>query len=115
MMGHQNVFVAPNTGPQLMARVGFGGGATRGQVFLNATPGRRGFGHTAFFPQGAFASPVALFGSAYPNDSFYDYDRATLVQRLRELELERAGLQARWRVLEDEARRAGASPGWLRP
>jgi hypothetical protein len=115
MSGNQNIFVAPNNGPQLTARVGFGGGATRGQVFLNTTPGRRGFGHSGFFPQGVFASPVTLFGSAYPNDSFYDYDRATLVQRLREMELERAGLQARWRVLEDEARRAGAQPGWLRP
>ncbi|HEV7859184.1 MAG TPA: hypothetical protein VGO91_11250 [Pyrinomonadaceae bacterium] len=115
MMGNRNIFVAPNTGPQLTARVGFGGGATRGQVFLNTTPLRRGFGHQGFFPQSGFASPVALFGSAYPNDAFYDYDRSALVQRLRELELERAGLQARWRVLEDEARRAGASPGWLRP
>ena len=115
MSGNQNVFVAPNNGPQLTARAGFGGGATRGQVFLNTTPGRRGFGQTAFFRRGVFTSPVTLFGSAYPNESFYDYDRATLVQRLRELELERAGLQARWRVLEDEARRAGAQPGWLRP
>jgi hypothetical protein len=115
MIGNQGVFVAPNTGPQLTARVGFGGGATRGQVFLNTTPRRHGFGQAAFSTRGVFASPVTLFGSAYPDDSFYEYDRATLVQRLRELELQRAGLQARWRVLEDEARRAGASPGWLRP
>jgi hypothetical protein len=26
----------------------------------------------------------------------------------------RAGLQARWRELEQEARRRGAYPGWLR-
>jgi hypothetical protein len=113
--GNGSIFVSPINGPQLTARVGFGGGATRGQVFLNTTPGRRGFGRTTFFPRAVFSSPATLFGAAYPNDSSDDYDRATLVQRLRELELERAGLQARWRVLEDEARRAGAQPGWLRP
>jgi hypothetical protein len=58
---------------------------------------------------------VPLLGSTYADNSFYDDDRETLTRRLRELELERAGLQARWRLLEDEARRAGASPGWLRP
>jgi hypothetical protein len=112
--GNRSIFVAPDAGPQLTARVGFGGGATRGHVFLNTTRGR-GFGHPSVFPRGIFASPATLLNSAYPDDSFYEYDRATLVQQLRELELERAGLQARWRVLEDEARRAGALPGWLRP
>jgi hypothetical protein len=113
--GNGSIFVAPNTGPQLTARVGFSGGTTRGQVFLNTTPQRRGFGQTPFSPRGVFASPSTFYGPAYMNDSFYDNDRATLVQQLRELELERAGLQARWRLLEDEARRAGAQPGWLRP
>jgi hypothetical protein len=114
-IGHQSVFVAPNIGPQLTARVGFGGGSTRGQVLLNTTPLRRGFGHPTVFPRGLYASPATLLGSTYTDESVYEYDRATLVQRLRELELERAGLQARWRILEDEARRAGALPGWLRP
>jgi hypothetical protein len=114
-LGNQGVFVAPNNGPQLTARVGFGGGATRGQVFLNTFPGRRGFGHPSVFPRGLYASPSPFFGATYADNSFYDFDRATLVQQLRELELERAGLQARWRALEDEARRAGALPGWLRP
>jgi hypothetical protein len=113
--GNRGVFVAPNTGPQLTARVGFGGGATRGQVFLNTFPGRRGFGHPSVFPRGLYASPAPFLGATYADNSFYDDDRATLVQQLRQLELERAGLEARWRVLEDEARRAGALPGWLRP
>lgn len=43
------------------------------------------------------------------------YDRDNLISRLHELETARAGLQARWRALEEEARRAGAQPGWLRP
>jgi hypothetical protein len=113
--GNGSIFFSPINGPQLTARAGFGGGSTRGQVFLNTTRGSRGFGRTAVFPRGVFAPPATLLGSTYPNEAFYDYDRDTLTQRLRELELERAGLQARWRVLEDEARRAGASPGWLRP
>ena len=48
----------------------------------------------------------------------FDYDSAdtvALATRLRLLEGERAGLAARWRLLEEEARRAGAQPGWLRP
>ena len=48
----------------------------------------------------------------------FDYasaDASALVTRLWLLEGERAGLGARLRHLEDEARRAGAHPGWLRP
>jgi hypothetical protein len=107
------VFVAPNIGPQLTARLSLGGGRTRGQVFVNPSYPGRGLGHP--FPHGALAQPFPLLGYTYPDNSLYDYDRASLLERLRELELERAGFQARWRVLEDEARRAGALPGWLRP
>lgn len=110
-----NVYVAPNAGPQLRARVGFGGGATRGQVFLNSGPGGGGFRRPFIFPFGAFGGPLTVVTSNYPDYSYAEYDRDALLARLRELELERAGLQARWRVLEDEARRAGALPGWLRP
>jgi len=35
--------------------------------------------------------------------------------QLNDLLSQRAGMQARWRDLEEEARRAGAYPGWLRP
>ena len=44
----------------------------------------------------------------------YSYERSQLVTRFNELAGKRAGLRARWRDLEQEARRAGASPGWLR-
>jgi hypothetical protein len=44
----------------------------------------------------------------------YTYERSQLVTRFNELAGKRAGLRARWRDLEQEARRAGASPGWLR-
>jgi len=53
---------------------------------------------------------------ALPFQSFdYSEERTELVNQLNELEMQRAGFQARWRELEEEARRAGAYPGWLRP
>ena len=61
-----------------------------------------------------------LFGGnmlAVPFESF-DYnqeERAELVNRLNDLQMNFAGLDARWRELEEDARRAGAYPGWLRP
>jgi hypothetical protein len=64
------------------------------------------------------APPLVFFGVPYPNYyNGYDgsYERETIRARLNELETARAGLLARWRVLEEEARRAGVPPGWLRP
>lgn len=114
--GHPGVFAAPRNGAQLSGRVTFGGGATRGQVFLNPRRfdrsrqlGSRQFGSRQF------GSP--LFG--WPN--FIDWqpydisERSQLITQFNELGAARAGLSARWRELEDEARRAGAPPGWLRP
>jgi hypothetical protein len=103
---------APQFGPRLAARVGFGGGQTRGQVLLNSGGGfrhGRSFGGIGFpFP---IVSSVGGFGSGYD----YSYERSALITRFNELSATRAGMNARWRELEDEARRAGASPGWLRP
>ena len=47
----------------------------------------------------------------------YDYssERAELANQLDELQMRNASIRVRWRELEDEARRAGAYPGWLRP
>ena len=60
-----------------------------------------------------------LFGGnllAVPFESNdYSYERAELVNQLNELQMNHAALNARWRALEEEARRAGAYPGWLRP
>jgi hypothetical protein len=106
------VFVAPNRGPQLTGRVPFGGGATRGQVLLN--PGFRAARSNRVaggFP--VFATGFPVFGSVPAYD--YSYERGDLITRFNELAGARAGLNARWRELEEEARRAGASPGWLRP
>jgi hypothetical protein len=47
----------------------------------------------------------------------YDnYDNQGAIQaRMEELRAERIRLETRWRLLEEEARRAGVPPGWLRP
>jgi hypothetical protein len=107
------VFVAPRQEARITGRVAFGGGATRGQVPANrgtfAPTSPRGFGSSfPVFPN------VGLIGSAIPS---YDvsYERGELITRFNELGAARAGLTARWRELEEEARRAGAPPGWLRP
>jgi hypothetical protein len=72
------------------------------------------FGRRQIFSTPHAFVPTGLYAASYP---FYDssYDRTILLTRLHELESVRAGLEARWRLLEDEARRAGAPPGWLRP
>jgi hypothetical protein len=112
MTHRPNVYVAPNYGPQIRARVGFGNGATRGQVLVN--PGRirhsRQFGGAAF---GVLPS-VTIFGSPVQGYDF-TYERGELITRFNELAAARAGLSARFRELEEEARRAGVAPGWLRP
>ncbi len=106
-----NIVVAPNAG--VRGAVRFGGGITRGNVFLN--PGMpqfprrdvRGFGGS-FWPNASVLS--------WPLQSYdYSYERSALVTRLDELMAFRASLNARWQILEDDARRAGALPGWLRP
>jgi len=108
-----NVFVAPDARPQISGRVPFGGGAARGQVLINpgTFPHARPFGIGSPFP--VFPN-VAVFGSTIPNYDF-SYERSALVTRFNDLAAARAGLNARWRELEEEARRAGAPPGWLRP
>lgn len=103
-------------GPQVVASIGFGGGSTRGRVLAGvASPAPNSFGRLPGFSRPrVFVPPFGHYAVSYP---YYDssYDRTALILRLRELESVRAGLEARWRLLEDEARRAGAPPGWLRP
>jgi hypothetical protein len=94
----------------------FGGGSTRGRVLVNPSiPGTSVFNRQPVFNRPRLFTPP--FGLVATSNAFYDttYDRTLMVARLRELEALRAGLEARWRLLEDEARRAGAPPGWLRP
>jgi hypothetical protein len=112
---------ATDTGRRAVGVTGFGRGSTLGQVIVN-TPGPvlNGFGRNTFGghrtsprPR-AFVPPFGLYAQSSPIDDT-SYDRSVLLTRLHELESVRAGLDARWRLLEDEARRAGALPGWLRP
>jgi hypothetical protein len=112
--GHPGFMRGNRPGAQLTGFLAFGGGATQGQVRLNRGFPHRGFGRRGIFAPGIIAPVLPVFGAPY---SDYDYagERANLVNSLHELEAARAGLQARWRLLEEEARRAGALPGWLRP
>ena len=51
-----------------------------------------------------------------PVDNYdYNEERLNLRNQLNELQMQRAALGVRWKELEEEARRAGAYPGWLRP
>lgn len=111
-------YAASTTRPQMSGPLVFGQRGWGGQVLLN--PARR----TPFGYWDRFGGPVLVpFRSAYPFNSIgrplqsYEnsYERATIVQQLDELLGARAGFLARWRLLEEEARRAGAYPGWLRP
>ncbi len=108
--------IGANAGAQLSGRIGFGGDTTRGSVSLNALNTNANFHRRMIVAPGVNVSPFIIASTLYP---YYGYDtayeRAALIVRLRDLETTRAGLQARWRLLEDEARRAGALPGWLRP
>jgi hypothetical protein len=112
-VGRRGVYVSPNRGTQIRGRVG--------PVTFGSPYGNR-YGYRQRYER----SPVSVYSpySRYPQygnfgygyDS-YDpsYERAELASRLNDLVARRAALQARWRVLEDEARTAGAMPGWLRP
>lgn len=44
----------------------------------------------------------------------FGYERSQLIAELDQLNLQKVTLQSHWRDLEEEARRAGAYPGWLR-
>jgi hypothetical protein len=108
-------FGSAGVGGQPVAVVGFGGGTTRGQVLVNAaSPYDTYRRQSVYLTPRVFAPQLAPFFVNYPTDDS-SYERSVLVTRLRELESVRAGLSARWRLLEEEARRAGAMPGWLRP
>lgn len=90
----------------------FGGSGAQISSPLNTGIGHGNFVGRGRFSQGMRGAPLALYG--VPNSNYY-YDQANLISRLHELEAARVGLQARWRLLEEEARKAGAQPGWLRP
>jgi hypothetical protein len=107
--GRTGIFVAPRGGTQVTAGIRFGGRAARGHVLVNPAAGFRSFGVNSgwrFRSSNTFA-----VGQGY---AVLD-ERNRLISEFNELSAVRAGLNAQWRELEDEARRAGAPPGWLRP
>lgn len=104
----------PYARPTLSGRIGFWGGAARGRIILNPRGPYTDFGRRRRFPERTFTVlPLPVYAPYTSN--YNSYDQSALIARLQELEAERSGLQARWRLLEEEARRAGAPPGWLRP
>lgn len=74
------------------------GGGWRGGIVIGGGRGiyRGGYNHYGVYP---YVVPYAANNNSY--------EREEVVARLRQLEQTRAGLLAEWRVLEDEARRAG--------
>jgi hypothetical protein len=115
LTGNPGFIHAVNNGLQVTGRVGFGGGLTRSRVLLNARAGAPLVAPPFIVGQGVFVPPLAAYSAGPFSDYYPSYERSATIARLREVEAARAGLQARWRLLEDEARRAGALPGWLRP
>jgi hypothetical protein len=97
----------------LGGRFNFGAGATRGRISLNPAGAYTGFQRPRPFGTRGFTTLPQPYYVPYAYNN--TYDQSVLATRLPELEAERAGLQARWRLLEEEARRAGVPPGWLRP
>ncbi|HUQ32256.1 MAG TPA: hypothetical protein VM095_09050, partial [Pyrinomonadaceae bacterium] len=112
--GNPGFMRGADTGAQNPGFPGFGGVVTRGRITLNAGRAPLGYRRHGMARPGIIFPPVTAYGLPY---SSYDDsgERHDLIFRLRELETARAGFQARLRSLEEEARRAGALPGWLRP
>jgi hypothetical protein len=82
-----------------------------GRVYPRANPFAfslaRGINRYNSWPYGSvLAQPYQSYDASW--------ERAELIGKLNDLEMQRAGLRSRWRDLEEEARRAGAYPGWLR-
>ena len=110
-------FPGANGGPRvrperepIAGRTGQGPGVRPGRGTWNPGGSFRGFPRRPRV--GAPISALQPFVGYVPYNSYYNRD--ILSTRIYELEAERAGLQARWRMLEEEARRAGVPPGWLR-
>lgn len=91
----------------------FGGFAPQNQIQIHA--GRGNFNRRVIIAPGIIAPVAPLYGVSSAGYDNYSYERTNLISHLQELEAQRAGLDARWRSLEEEARRAGVPPGWLRP
>jgi hypothetical protein len=111
----------PNTGRFVAAaRVGSALPGRRGQVWISPAPAPFGGARLAR-PIVGFGVPfVGGFGASYFPARPFDYvenayEQGSLRDRLDTLLVTRAGLEALWRVMEDEARDAKAPQVWLEP
>ena len=82
-----------------------------GRIYPSANPygrypARGGYRYNPY----PYGNVVALPYQWYDSST----ERTELIGKMNDLQMQRAGLQSRWRDLEEEARRAGAYPGWLR-
>jgi len=108
--GRAPVFSAPNADRRATGRRQ---GARRDRYYRNPYGRNRNGGISIGIGTGVETYPNILNGSS-GQDYDFSYERSQLITRFNELSAERAGFNARWRQLEEEARRAGAPPGWLR-
>jgi hypothetical protein len=91
-------------GPQFRGRFGYPNNRFR----YGVNTGFRRYGQNPFY------SPFPLVNVPYQNYD-YSYERSNLIHELDQLMSQKVALQSRWRDFEEEARKAGAYPGWLRP
>jgi hypothetical protein len=109
-----NVFAPSIVGSGFNARVGFNSGSNFGRGNSPGMINRGRFGHGGLdgrrFPPFSRGSLLAIPFQSYD----YGFERSELASQLNQLLMTQAGLRARWRELEEEARKAGAYPGWLR-
>jgi hypothetical protein len=98
-------FVTPSLRPQVSGPVGLQRGWTAGGPVATQARGRG-------IARRLYSQPV--FASLWRTDDF-SYEASSLKLELDRLLSSRAALEAQQRELEDEARRAGVDPGWLRP
>lgn len=108
-----------------LATNGFGTSLLNSGLTIGINTGHQNMGHRRFGNnrfnrfRGNRGRFIDLFGGnvwQLPYQPYdYSYERAELANQLDELQLRNASIRVRWRELEDEARRAGAYPGWLRP
>jgi hypothetical protein len=111
MNANPNMVVEPSANADTQINVG-GGRTPRASVgfyyqgsSVSFYP-NNGIDASGFFPYFGFAFPFPI--------RYQSYNRIQLISRLQSLEQARVGLAARWQMLENGARRAGAQPGWLR-
>jgi len=85
--------------------------AVYGTLYPGVNPyGRNGRARGWYRPNWPYTNVLTLPSESYDSR----WERTELMGKLNELEMQRASLKSRWRDLEEEARRAGAYPGWLR-